>query len=440
MNPIRIYSVEEREHKRYLKRLVEKSKHPVQGGNPWRRLLCRVAIVLMLLPGVFTGFFPGKITAITTLCGWAFIFIYYKAKVDRSDFDGKWIWRLFSIYLAIVYIRGFSNIMIRSDAYAMVGSVFFLCFLFPRFLFLSQPKMQSIILRSFIGIGALLCIVSYFFPPTDSQMRVAHNASFLNVFILCIPFIKKKWWGVILVTAIFVALIDTNRRSILVNYAASLVFMLSWFALKRKFFRSIVFSIIIVTPIVLLYLGLSGNFNLFEYMNDKYDYEMTFINDEGKEEQTRSLFVDSRTGIYLDVLEGLKEHDAYVYGLGAQGRTSTSLADVSEENYQTYRLGRLGSEAGMLNYAQWGGLLGSVFYGLLMIVAAFKATFKSNNGFMQLLGLFVAFKFLYSFLEDKIQFDAHAFYIFLWVGMCYNKTFRCMTDQQMKLYLRRVFK
>ncbi len=440
MNPIRTYSAKERARKRYSKRLIEKGKHPAQEGNPWRRLLCRVAIVLMLLPGVFTGFFPGKITAITTLCGWLFIFIYYKAKIDRSDFDGKWIWQFFSIYLAIVYIRGFSNIMIRSDVYAMVGSVFFLCFLFPRFLFLSQPKMLSIILRSFIGIGALLCIVSYFFPPTNTQMRVTHNASFLNVFILCIPFIKKKWWGIIMVMAIFVALVDTNRRSILLNYAVSFMLMLSWFALKRKLIRSIVFSIIIATPFVFLFLGLSGNFNLFEYMNDKYDYEMTFINDKGEEEQTRSLFVDSRTGIYLDVLGGLEEHNAYVYGLGALGRTRTSLADVSDDNYQTYRLGRLGSEAGMLDYAQWGGLWGAVLYGLLLIVAAFRATFKSNNGFMQLLGLFVAFKFLHSFLEDKIQFDAHAFYIFLWVGMCYNKTFRNMTNLQMKLYLRRVFK
>lgn len=441
MNPIRIYSAEERAHKRYLKRLIEKSKHPAQEGNPWRRLLCRVAIVLMLLPGVFTGFFPGKITAITTLCGWLFFFIYYKAKIQRDKFDGQWIWILWSIYLAVVYMRGFWNIITPSDGYAMAGTAVFFCFLFPQFIFLSQPKTLSIILRSFLGVGLLLCLVSYFFPPTDVYMRAPHNASFVNFFILCVPFVKKKWKITILFFAILVALIDTNRRSILVNEAFCFSMMLTWFMLKRKHIRRIFYVLLIAAPMVFLYLGLSGKFNLFEFMNE-YSEKMNKKEDTDEEEveQPRSLFVDSRTGIYLDVIGGLEEHNAYIFGLGYLGRTKTSLSDVNNGYYILYRYGRLDSESGMLNYVQTGGLIGLLLYGLFLIIASFKGTFRSENNLMKMVGLFVAFKFLYSFIEDKIQFDAHAFYIFLWVGMCYNKTFRSMTDQQIKLYLRRVFK
>ena len=93
----------------------------------------------------------------------------------------------------------------------------------------------------------------------------------------------------------------------------------------------------------------------------------------------------------------------------------------------------------MLNYIQYGGLIGFILYGLLLVIASYKATFLSNNSFMTSLGLFVAFKFLYSFIEDQIMFNAHSFYIFLWVGMCYNKTFREMTNEQIKEYLNKIF-
>ena len=121
-------------------------------------------------------------------------------------------------------------------------------------------------------------------------------------------------------------------------------------------------------------------------------------------------------------------------------KTTTSLNSLQYIYYsKIYKFGRPGTESGMLNYIQYGGLIGFILYGLLLVVASYKATFLSNNNFMISLGLFVAFKFLYSFIEDQIMFNAHSFYIFFWVGMCYNKTFRDMTSEQIKEYLNKIF-
>lgn len=399
--------------------------------NVYANFLAKFAIVLFMFPAVFTGFFPGKITLASGICGWIIIFLMFKAKLNRKDFDGKAIWTLFSIYSAIMYFRGFFNIITPSDAYAMAVSGVLLCLLFPQLIYMSQPSTLHLTLRSFIVLGVLLCAVCYIYPPTDSQMSLAHNASFLNVFILCIPFIKKKWRILIIVGVLFVVFLDVDRRSIMVNNVISLLFVIFWFALKRANVHKFVYVIIIITPLIFLYLGLSGKFNVFQSMN-LVEYQ---VNND-----SRNLFVDSRTSIYEDVFNGLGNKNAYVWGLGFNGRVPTSLANLEEATDELFTYGRQGSESGMLNYIQHGGFIGFLLYSLLLICASYKATFHSHNDFMKLLGLFVAFKFLYSFIEDRIAFDAHAFYIFLWIGMCLNKTFRSMTNEQMKSYLALVFK
>ena len=93
----------------------------------------------------------------------------------------------------------------------------------------------------------------------------------------------------------------------------------------------------------------------------------------------------------------------------------------------------------MLNYIQYGGMLGLLIYGLLLIVASYKAVFKSNNKLMVLVGLYVAFKFLFSFIEDRVGFQPNTFYLFLAVGMCYNVSLREMDDEEMREYIQQVF-
>lgn len=89
-------------------------------------------ILLIFLPSIFTGFFPGKITVMTVLCGWLFaIFLMntYRKVIHYSDFDGKRIIQMFIVYMFVLYIRGWGNIDSDTDIYASLGAnVFFMFF------------------------------------------------------------------------------------------------------------------------------------------------------------------------------------------------------------------------------------------------------------------------------------------------------------------------
>lgn len=397
------------------------------------RYFLKYTILLIFLPSIFTGFYHGKITVMTTLCGWILFVSYFnfKRKLFLNDFDGRNIIKIFLLYMTILYIRGWGNIDSDSDVYAQLGSNIFFCFLFPCLIFISHPLYLYNVLKSFIWPGALLCVICYFYPPSDGMMSLAHNASFLNVFILCMPFIKKKWSICIITAVIFVVLLDIDRRSIMVNNVVTLMLVICYPLLKVKIFKRVAYCILIILPLTFAYLGYKGEFNIFQFL-DKTSF---FLNND-----SRSLFVDSRTSIYEDVFGELKKDDSLVYGLGCNGKTETSLSDQPNTIYYIiYKFGRPGTESGMLNYIQYGGLIGFILYGLLLVIASYKATFLSNNSFMTSLGLFVAFKFLYSFIEDQIMFNAHSFYIFLWIGMCYNKKFREMSNEQIKKYLHKIF-
>jgi hypothetical protein len=55
------------------------------------------------------------------------------------------------------------------------------------------------------------------------------------------------------------------------------------------------------------------------------------------------------------------------------------------------------------------------------------------------MGLFIAFRWAYAWVEDLNNFYIQ--YIFLWffIGFCYSKSFREMTDSQMIQWVRNIF-
>jgi hypothetical protein len=158
---------------------------------------------------------------------------------------------------------------------------------------------------------------------------------------------------------------------------------------------------------------------------------------QGNKEQ--NIAVDSRTGIYEDVLFGVRDNNAYVFGLGANGKTKTYLIyDQGVQFYSLWKNGRNGTESGMLNYLQWGGFSGFLVYLLFFAGASYFAINKSNNWYMKSLGLWVSFKALCSFLEDRPSTFIYYFLIICAVGLCYNRDFRQMTDMEMKKYINQL--
>ena len=126
--------------------------------------------------------------------------------------------------------------------------------------------------------------------------------------------------------------------------------------------------------------------------------------------------------------------DAVLFGLGSSGKTETSLIDVTSADFsEIYKEGRRSTESGMLNYIQWGGIVGGMVYFLLFVKASYYGIFKSRNWFCIMLGLWVAYKGLFSFIEDRISFSISSLFIFISLGICLNKNIRLMSDEKIKL-------
>lgn len=393
----------------------------------------KYSIFLILFPALYTGFFPGKIVIVRTLCYLLFLFwfIYIYKKIPKKEFDTEKSFKFYMWFNAIMYARGSFNIMHWSDYLYFIDGLF-PAFIFPLCLYLSSPNNLSQIYKSCMTIGIIMAIINAFYPPTDGMMTMAHNIMWLNIFIFFYPYIKKKYYFIILIAAFSIISYDFNRRSIMLGYLIPLIILLGFPFLKNIVIRKCIFYLGALTPIILLVFFTTNKFNIFEFMGEEYSVSI--------DEKTRQLTVDSRTGIYKDVTEAIfYSNEWYVpyIGLGGNGKVKTTNNGAASVGFENLRNGQ---EAGMLNYIQYGGIWGLIAYGFFLLTASYKALFKSKNDFMIMMGTFLLFKFLYSFIEDTIECNAHTYYHFLWIGMCFNTKLRIMTNQQIKEWINTVFK
>jgi hypothetical protein len=182
-------------------------------------------------------------------------------------------------------------------------------------------------------------------------------------------------------------------------------------------------------------LGLSGVYNVFLIGENFKEFNIKSQSNE------RNLLVDSRTAIYKDVFIELAKQNSIIWGLGGIGKTNTSLKEDELIDYaKIYKEGRRYTESGMLNQFQFSGFIGAFSYWLLLMNASFNAIFKSKNIFFKLLGLFMAFKVTYSFVEDPIYPNVATFYLMYFIGLCYNKKIRSFDNSQIKKLSYIIFK
>lgn len=392
----------------------------------------KYSIFLILFPAVFTGFFPGKIVIIRTVCYLLFLFwflSFYK-RLPKKEFETGKSFRFYMWFNIIMYFRGAFNIMHWRDYLYFIDGLFPF-FIFPLCLYLSTPDNLSNLFKSFMTIGVVMGIINAYFPPSDGMMRMGHNMMWLNIFIFFYPFIKKKYFISILIAAITIISYDFNRRSVMLGYLIPFFILLGFPLIKNLLIRKLTFYTGILIPIILLFLFTTKKFNIFEFLGEEYSVSIN--------ENTRQFTTDSRTGIYKDVTEAIFESNEWYVpyiGLGGNGKVKTTNNGAATIGFEDLRNGQ---EAGMLNYIQYGGIWGLIAYGLFLLTASYKALFKSKNKFMMMMGFFLLYKFVYSFIEDTLEANAHTYYHFLWIGMCLNTKLRMMTNRQIKEWIKSIF-
>jgi hypothetical protein len=397
--------------------------------------IIKYSIPLILIPTIWVSYFPGKIVAVTLVCLTPLIVSAFIFKYPTQNIDGKKILNLFIIYNAIMFVRGMFIAENQSD-WTNLYNFIFMFFLFPYFIYkFINPKKFTIMMRSYILWGIVAAGIILGQGRTDGHASFGATLSGFVLLLFFIPYISsKRKIALIVILLGWSFFSNINYRMNLLNIGiASLIFLLAYFKsnkLKLKLVkRATVFCF--VFPVIFFILGVSGVFNIF-----KFSENLEYVVSQGDKKQ--NMVVDSRTGIYEDVLFGLRDNKAYVFGLGANGKVKTFFIYDQNTDFSLWKNGRSFTESGMLNYLQWGGFAGSIVYFLFFAGASYFAVNKSNNWYMKSLGLWVSFKALCSFLEDQPSTYIYYFLIICAVGLCYNRDFRRMTDMEMKKYINQL--
>lgn len=359
-----------------------------------------------------------------------FILIQLKWYSSKEQAKSLFLVTFFILYNVFCIIRG---IFIAETYWDFKGlTMNGLALLVPLITYIAtNTKLLSYSIHQFLKKGIGLFFLIMWFIPADSYGMYLAPLSLLLVFVSAIPQKSKLY---ILGLVFFIILSDFGARSNVIKLVIPLLLGLLYY-IKNFLPQRLLTStriILIIIPIVLFVLGIKGIFNVFE-MDSYIKKDITSIRKSGKEE---NLLADTRTFIYAEVL-----YTAKVYNSWWIGRTPArgNLSDWFGEYDENDRGERLRNEVGIVNTFTWTGIVGVILLFLVFYHASYLGLYRSNNFYLKLIALFVSFRWAYSWVEDINMFNSN--YLFLWImiGMCYSKTFRDMSDEEFKEWIRSIF-
>jgi hypothetical protein len=260
----------------------------------------------------------------------------------------------------------------------------------------------------------------------------------ISILLLTIPYLKNKKIKILIVSLSFASIsADFEARSVVIKFL--LAFFLLFFLYYPRFlnFKYLLrfYKFLFILPIIFVVLGLTGRFNLFnfkDYLNLDLVVESTTYSEGTKKSD---LLVDTRTFIYAEVLNSALKNNYVLFGrTPARGNDSNFVQTIEE--YEDMNLKeRFANEVSILNIFTWLGLVGVFSYSFIFFKASYLSIMRSNNSLVKVFGIFIAIRWLYSWIEEINDFDASYVSIFIMLGLCYSTSFRELTDYQIKKFL-----
>jgi O-antigen ligase len=236
-----------------------------------------------------------------------------------------------------------------------------------------------------------------------------------------------------------VILIDFDARSNVIKFGVAVLLLLIYYFRSSMHVRLLELSrkMLMVAPAILFFLAVTGVFNIFN-MNQylKGDYIQVKKNSQGQIENV-DLKSDTRTFLYYEVIQSSLEHNYWLLGRSpARGNDTKTFEDSF---FTTGRYERTANEVGILNVFTWTGIIGVILYFFVFYRASYLAINQSNNIFSKMLGTFVAFHWLYAWVEDINEFSI--VYVTLWfmIALCFSQSFRIMSNNEVKRWARGIF-
>lgn len=405
-----------------------------------KRLLIKTLPVLILLLTIgtvnsWTSLHIGNTTIWWGVYGLTLI-LFVKSKdffLHKENNKNLFVLYLYIIWIVICFVRG----LFVADNYwewkNLVAAALFL--LLPLSIYISTHKeMVQKIISDWVKYALPAFFLFSLFLHTEAIGRYLVPISFLLLFF---PVLTNKWKLILIFFTIIVFKADLGARSNIIKFAVPL--LLSSMYYMSFFFGSkllrLIHLILSFLPIVLFVLAISGVFNVFK-MNEYIEVD----NNNLKDEENEKLMVDTRTLLYIEVLESAIINNYVLLGrTPARGNDSSIFGSTIAKEIGLEKEERFSNEVSMLSIFTWIGLIGVSLYFLVLFKASYLAINKSDNFFMKIMGLYLSFRWCYAWVEDFSRFDLSNFFLWLCIGMCFSKSFRTMSNQEFIIWVKGIF-
>ncbi|RKD91971.1 hypothetical protein [Mangrovibacterium diazotrophicum] len=255
-----------------------------------------------------------------------------------------------------------------------------------------------------------------------------------------IPALKPKWQIVFLFCIILMLIGDFGARSQVIKSALAILFSL--FFLLRKFISNRLLKVshwlFYILPILLLYFGISGKFNVFEDLSKDNKYvSKKVVNGKVVKE---NLAGDTRTFIYYEVISSAIKHNYVIFGrTPARGNDSKQFGEKIAEELKTDKQERHSNEVCFPNVFTWLGLIGMLLYCSMYLTSSYLAVYRSNNIYTMIIGVFIAFHFAFGWIEDFNRFDISNISLWMAIAIGYSNKFRSMSNREFKIWIKTIF-
>lgn len=363
------------------------------------------------------------------------LYIFYRLKPPSYN---VWQINLFLLCLACSAVYG---AIFQTENYwdwkLLVGNL--MVFLLPLASYaFAKPDLLVRNLRIWFRYAPLILLILIPFLYSDAFGRYLVPYSFMMLFL---PLLNKKYVILTVLAYIITIILGYESRSDMLKFSVCLLLGIttigSVYTKISKLFKPIYF-ILLLLPFVLFLLGITGIFNIFR-IEEELGLDGKYIMKSGENEF--SALVDTRTFLYVEEIESALIHNYVIQGRSiARGYDSISFGSGSDRAMGLNRGERQSCETSILNIFNYFGLIGVFIYFILFSGASYKALFQSNNRYIPIIGLYVAFRWLFAWVEDFSRFDLN--YLFLWImiGMCFSPYFRNMNNSEFQKWIRLIIK
>jgi hypothetical protein len=310
----------------------------------------------------------------------------------------------------------------------------------PLFVYVfSVPQILQITLKTWIkyALPAFFLFFIWTISPGATQYYLG------PVFMLScfFPLLKRRFQLILLFLLSFMLFSDFGARSQMIKAASAVLVGLAY--LMHNYFSDKVLKIahwlFYLSPVILLFLGISGKFNILQEMTSnqgKY-VKQKVVNGEVVK---NDLLSDSRTSLYEEiVLSAVNNHYVLWGRTPARGNDSMLFGSYLAIDLKTNKYERHCNEFCFPNIFTWLGFIGMGLYCLIYLKSSYLAVYKSNNIFMKLIGVFIAFRFLYGWLEDFNRFDIMNISLWMIIAMGFSQQLRTMNNLEFKYWFRSIF-